>query len=108
VAQKKAAMIDLAGFIKFGIPPEDQAQLSNAPFPVITEGVARAEDFSVFSVHIPANAANKAGARDFLAFFYQPENLAAFLAPEGAMPPRTIARPPTIRSSTRPWRSSPK
>lgn len=95
LAQKKAAMLDLAGFIKYGFPAEDVGQLRYAPFPVITEGLARAEDFSVNSVHVPAKAANKEGARAFLAYFYQPENLAAFLAPEGAVPPRNDCPPST-------------
>lgn len=93
LAQKKAAMMDLAGFIKYGFPAEDVPQLRYAAFPTITDGVARAEDFSVNSIHVPANAANKAGAREFLAYFYQPENLAAFLAPEGAVPPRSDCPP---------------
>lgn len=93
LAQQKAALMDLAGFIKYGFPAEDVAQLRYAAFPVMTDGIARAEDFSVNSVHIPANAANKQGAREFLAYFYLPENLAAFLAPEGAVPPRSDCPP---------------
>lgn len=93
LAQKKAAMMDLAGFIKYGFPEEDFSQIAYAPFPEIVPGMARYEDYSVNSVHVPAKAKNKQGARDFLAYFYKPENLAAFLEPEGAIPARNDCPP---------------
>jgi multiple sugar transport system substrate-binding protein len=93
VAQKKAAMMDLGGFIKYAFPAGDQPQLAYAPFPEIVPGMDRFEDFSVNSIHIPKNGKNKQGARDFLAYFYQPENLGAFLESEGAIPPRNDCPP---------------
>ncbi len=93
LAQKKAAMMDLAGFIKYGFPAEEQDQIAFAPFPEITPGLPRYEDFALNSIHIPKNAKNKEGAREFLAYLYQPENLAAYLAPEGAVPPRSDCPP---------------
>jgi multiple sugar transport system substrate-binding protein len=93
LAQKKAAMMDLASFIKYAIPAADQPQIAYTPFPEINAGVDRYEDFSVNSVHVPKNAKNKQGARDFLAYFYQPENLGAFLEAEGAIPPRNDCPP---------------
>ncbi len=93
LAQKKAAMMDLGGFIKSAFPAGDEAQIAFAPFPEIVSGVERYEDFSVNSVHIPAKAKNRQGARDFLAHFYQPENLGAFLEAEGTIPPRNDCPP---------------
>ncbi|TGQ04778.1 MULTISPECIES: ABC transporter substrate-binding protein [unclassified Mesorhizobium] len=93
LAQKKAAMMDLGGFVRSAFPEADLPQLAYAPFPEIEPGVARYEDFSVNSIHVPANAKNKQGARDFLAYFYKPENLGAFLAAEGAIPPRNDCPP---------------
>ena len=93
LAQKKAAMMDLAGFVKYGFPPEEQDQIAFAPFPEIAPGLPRYEDFALNSVHVPKNAKNKEGARAFLAYLYQPENLAAYLAPEGAVPPRSDCPP---------------
>lgn len=93
LAQKKAAMMDLAGFIKYGFPPEEVDQLAYVPFPVIDKSVPRYEDFSLNSVHIPKNGKNKENARDFLAYFYKPENLAAFLEAESAVPPRNDCPP---------------
>ncbi|SES46962.1 ABC transporter substrate-binding protein [Rhizobium sp. NFR03] len=93
LAQKKAAMMDLAGFVKYGFPAEEQAQIAFAPFPEITPGLPRYEDFALNSIHIPKNGKNKEGAREFLAYLYQPENLAAYLAPEGAVPPRSDCPP---------------
>ena len=93
LAQKKAAMMDLGSFIKYAFPAADQPQLAFAPFPEIVPGIERYEDFSVNSVHIPAKAKNKQGARDFLAYMYQPDNLGAFLEAEGTIPPRNDCPP---------------
>ncbi|PIO98293.1 ABC transporter substrate-binding protein [Pleomorphomonas carboxyditropha] len=93
LAQKKAAMMDLAGFIKYGFPPDEVDQLAYVPFPVIDPSIARYEDFSLNSIHIPKNGKNKQDARDFLAYFYKPENLAAFLEAESAVPPRNDCPP---------------
>ena len=93
LAQKRAAMMDLGGFIKYAFPPEEVEQIAYAPFPKMVEGMGKFEDFSVNSVHVPSNGANKEGARDFLAYFYKPENLGKFLEPEGAIPPRNDMPP---------------
>ena len=93
LAQKKAAMMDLAGFIKYGFPQDQIDQIAFAPFPEITAGMARYEDFALNSIHVPKNAKNKEGARDFLAYFYKPENLSAFLETESAVPPRNDCPP---------------
>ncbi len=93
LAQKKAAMMNLAGFIKYGFPEDQVAQIAFAPFPEITSGMARYEDFALNSIHVPKNAKNKEGARDFLAYFYKPENLSAFLETESAVPPRNDCPP---------------
>ncbi|SIQ29826.1 carbohydrate ABC transporter substrate-binding protein, CUT1 family [Rhizobium sp. RU35A] len=89
VVQKKAAMIDLGNFIKYAFPVDDLAQVRFKPFPSIRPGVAQYEDFSVDSIHIPSGARNKEAAKEFLAYFYKPENLGAYLAPEGNMPARS-------------------
>jgi multiple sugar transport system substrate-binding protein len=91
--QKRAALVDLGGFIKYAFPEEDHAQLAYAPFPEMVPGVGKYEDFSVDSVHIPTNAPNKEGARDFLSYFYGPENLANFLSTTGGIPPRNDIPP---------------
>ncbi|PKA42808.1 ABC transporter substrate-binding protein [Rhizobium sullae] len=93
LAQKKAAMMDLAGFIKYGFPEDQVGQIAFSPFPEITAGIGRYEDFALNSVHVPKNAKNKEGARDFLAYFYKPENLSAFLETESAVPPRSDCPP---------------
>ncbi|WP_158818894.1 ABC transporter substrate-binding protein [Methylocapsa sp. S129] len=90
LGQKKAGMMNLGNFIKYAIPADAQPNLTFAPFPKIAD-IGRFEDFSVDSVHIPANAKNKELARDFLAFFYRPENLSTYLEPTGNISPRTDA-----------------
>lgn len=93
LAQKKAAMMDLGGFVKYGFPADQQDQIAFAPFPQIVADMPRYEDFSLNSIHVPANAKNKQGARDFLAYFYKPENLGAFVEAESGVPPRSDCPP---------------
>lgn len=88
LAQKRAGLMNLGAFVRYAFPVEDLPQLSFAPFPTIEANLNRYEEFSLNSVHIPANAKNKNGAREFLAYFYKPENLAAYLRPAGNVPPR--------------------
>ena len=80
--------MNLGAFVKYAFTEEDLRQLTFAPFPAIDPEMKRYEEFSLNSVHIPANAKNKAGAREFLAHFYKPENLSAYLEPAGNVPPR--------------------
>jgi multiple sugar transport system substrate-binding protein len=89
LVQKKAAMMDLGNFIKYAFPAEDLAQVRFAPFPTIKTGIEQFEDFSVDSIHLPSGSKNKPLAREFLAYFYQPENLSAYLSPEGNVPARS-------------------
>ncbi len=93
LAQKNAAMMDLGGFIKYSFPADQQDQIKFAPFPRIVADMPRYEDFSLNSIHIPAKAKNKQGARDFLAYFYQPKNLGAFVEAESGVPPRNDCPP---------------
>jgi len=88
LVQKKAAMMDLGPFISGLFPAEEKAQLGFAAFPEIVPGVGPYEDLAYNSIHIPAKSANKALAREFLAFFYRPDNLAAFLKSESGLTPR--------------------
>ena len=86
--------MNLGAFVRYAFPEEDLDQLAFAPFPKIdAEGIGRFEEFSLNSIHIPANAKNKQGAREFLAYFYQPENLGAYLEPGGNVPPRNDLPP---------------
>lgn len=89
LAQKKAAMMDLGGFISYGFPEEDRDQLRFAPFPIYDSSMGRYEDYSVDSVHIPSGAPNPDVAREFLTYFYQADNLKRYLDPEGNVPART-------------------
>ncbi|MFK3781671.1 ABC transporter substrate-binding protein [Agrobacterium sp. NPDC089420] len=89
LVQKKAAMMDLGNFIKYAFPAEDLSQVRFLPFPEIKSGLEQYEDFSVDSIHIPSGAKNKDVGREFLAYFYKPENLSTYLAPEGNVPARS-------------------
>jgi len=93
LAQKKAGLMNLGNFVRYVMPEAEVDQLAFAPFPAIKAGLPRYEDFSVDSVHIPANAKNKDLAREFLAYFYRPENLTAYLEPTGNIPPRNDVPP---------------
>jgi multiple sugar transport system substrate-binding protein len=93
LAQKKAGMMNLSAFLRAAFTEADLPQLTYAPFPSLVQNVGRYEDFSLNSVHIPTNGKNKQGAREFLAYFYKPENLAAYLEPAGNVPPRNDLPP---------------
>ncbi|TIR45479.1 MAG: carbohydrate ABC transporter substrate-binding protein, partial [Mesorhizobium sp.] len=47
LAQKKAAMMDLGGFVRSAFPEADLPQLAYAPFPEIVPGVARYEEGAI-------------------------------------------------------------
>ena len=93
LSQKKAGMMNLGAFVRSTFPKEELDQLAFAPFPTIDAKVGRFEEFSLNSVHIPTNAKNKQGAREFLAYFYRPENLGPYLVPGGNVPPRNDLPP---------------
>jgi multiple sugar transport system substrate-binding protein len=100
LVQKKSAMMDLGNFIKYAFPAEDLQHVRFAPFPTINPGVDQFEDFSVDSIHMPSGSKSKELAREFLAYFYKPENLSAYLAPEGNVPARsdcTIGDDPILK-----------
>ncbi len=94
LGQGKAGMMNLGNFLKDGLPAEAIPNLVFVPFPKIVD-IPRYEDFSVDSVHIPANSKNKELAREYLKAFYAPKNLSAFFAPTGQIPPRNDLPPNT-------------
>ncbi|NRB35305.1 MAG: carbohydrate ABC transporter substrate-binding protein [Rhodobacteraceae bacterium] len=72
---------DAAAYLmgNFAVAPLREAgltddQLDFYQFPAITEGVALAEDAPTDTFHIPANAANKEAAREFLRFVVSADN----------------------------------
>lgn len=87
LGRREAAIINLGPFVNSTIPPEDVEFLTYAPFPKIAD-IPRFEDFSTDSVHIPARAENPEVAKEFLAYYYRPENLMKTIGPAGAVPPR--------------------
>ncbi|MAZ84453.1 MAG: ABC transporter substrate-binding protein [Rhizobiales bacterium] len=88
LAQKRAAMMDLGGFISYGIPEEQHKQLRFSPFPIYDSSLGRFEDYSVDSVHIPKKAPNPEVAREWLVYFYEAERQKRYLEPEGNVPAR--------------------
>lgn len=89
LVQKKAAMMDLAPFIAGIFPEAERSQIGFALFPEIVPGVGPYEDIAYNSLHIPSGSQNKQLAREFLTFFYKPENLAQFLRNESGLAPRS-------------------
>lgn len=85
--QKKCGMIQLGNFVQYALAEDQIQHLTYVPHPKIAD-IPRYEDFSVDTINIPTNAKHKELARDFLRFFYQPENLNAFLTPLATVPPR--------------------
>lgn len=89
LVQKKAAMMDLAAFVKYAFPENEREQLRFAPFPTIDSSIPQYEDFSVNSVHIPAGAPHPEEAREFLAYFFRPEILKLYAKADGSIPGRS-------------------
>jgi multiple sugar transport system substrate-binding protein len=88
LAQKKAGMCHLAQMVRSAVPAEERDQLAVAAFPEVVPGVGPYDDVSWGSLHIPSGSKNKELAKEFLAYFYRPDNFAAFLRAEGAISPR--------------------
>ena len=70
--QGKAAMILIGSFLGQAVPPDMKDKIGFFPFPTIKPDVPRGEDAPVDSMHIPAKAKNKAGARKFLEYIAKP------------------------------------
>ena len=97
LVQKKAAMMNLPPFVQNIFPENERSLLGFAPFPEIVPGVGPFENISYNSIHIPSGSKNKGLARDFLAFFYRPENLVQFLKSEVGLSPRNdVKEPPNV------------
>ena len=69
----KAAMILIGNFFSQTIPDNMKDKFGFFPFPTINPDIPDAEDAPVDTIHIPAKAKNKAGARKFLEFVAKPE-----------------------------------
>ena len=68
----KAAMILIGNFFTQTISDDMKDKFGFFPFPTIKPDIADGEDAPVDTIHIPAKAKNKAGARKFLEFVAKP------------------------------------
>ena len=66
--QGKAGMMLIGNFITQGMPADAAANMGFLTFPIITPGVAEAEEAPIESINIPAGAKNKPDAMKLLAF----------------------------------------
>ena len=92
--QGKAAMILIGSFLGQAVPADMKDKIGFFPFPTIKPDVPAGEDAPVDSMHIPAKAKNKAGARKFLEYIATPgvqEQMAVGLA---SLPCNVNAKPP--------------
>ena len=90
----KAAMILIGSFLGQAVPADMKDKIGFFPFPTIKPDVPAGEDAPVDSMHIPAKAKNKAGARKFLEYIATPgvqEQMAVGLA---SLPCNVNAKPP--------------
>ncbi|MBV9391312.1 MAG: extracellular solute-binding protein [Verrucomicrobia bacterium] len=90
----KAAMILIGNFFTQTISDDMKDKFGFFPFPVIKEGLADGEDAPVDTVHIPAKAKNKAGARKFLEFIAKPETQEMIAAGTKNIPANQNAKSP--------------
>jgi multiple sugar transport system substrate-binding protein len=89
LSQGKAAMYLLGPFVRTSLPAELHNKIGFFKFPEVKPGVPNFEQLSINGVGIPSGAKNKALAKQFLAFFAQPENIAAFAKAGSVLPART-------------------
>lgn len=68
-----AAMYLIGNFITPNFPEDVAENIGFFQFPVIDESVGMTEDAPTDTVHIPARAKNKEGARRFLAYITEPD-----------------------------------
>ncbi|WP_309084612.1 extracellular solute-binding protein [Chelativorans sp.] len=87
-SQGQAGMIFLGQFARRFLPQEVIANTGFFPFPTLDPNVPQYEEFTANSMHVPSGAGNKELGKEFLAYFYRPENLQEWIVPEGYLPPR--------------------
>ena len=90
----KAAMILIGNFFAPMIPADMNDKFGFFPFPVIKPDIADGEDAPVDTIHIPAKAKNKAGARKFLEFVAKPETQETIAEGIKQLPPNSNAKAP--------------
>jgi multiple sugar transport system substrate-binding protein len=90
----KAAMILIGNFFTQTIADNMKDKIGFFPFPAIKPGLADGEDAPVDTIHIPAKAKNKAGARRFLEFVAKPEIQEMIAAGTKTLPANLNAKAP--------------
>lgn len=88
LGRHEAGFMNIGSYIEKEIPVEQRPNLRFFPFPKVA-GIPRFEDFTVDSIHIPANGKNKDVGREFLAYFYRPENIGAYNESKNYVPARS-------------------
>lgn len=89
LSQGRAAMYLLGPYVRTSLPAELHDRIGFFKFPEVKPGVPNFEELSVNGVAIPSGAKNKALAKQFLAFFSQPDNIAEFAKAGAVLPSRT-------------------
>jgi len=87
-------MILIGNFFTPMIPADMNDKFGFFPFPVIKPDIADGEDAPVDTIHIPAKAKNKAGARKFLEFVAKPETQQTIAEGIKQLPPNLNAKAP--------------
>jgi multiple sugar transport system substrate-binding protein len=90
----KAAMILIGNFFTQTISDDMKDKFGFFPFPTIKPDIADGEDAPVDTIHIPAKAKNKAGARKFLEFVAKPETQEMIAAGIKNLPANQEAKAP--------------
>ncbi|MBV9298700.1 MAG: extracellular solute-binding protein [Verrucomicrobia bacterium] len=90
----KAAMILIGNFFTETISADMKDKIGFFAFPAIKPDLADGEDAPVDTIHIPAKAKNKAGARKFLEFVAKPETQELIAAGIKELPANQNAKPP--------------
>ena len=92
LGRHEAGFMNIGSYVDKEIPVDQRGNLRFMPFPKIAD-VPRYDDFTVDSIHIPANGKHKDVAREFLAYFYRPENIGAYNEAKSYVPARSDLPP---------------
>ena len=88
-------MILIGSFLGQAVPADMKDKIGFFPFPTIKPDVPRGEDAPVDSMHIPAKAKNKAGARKFLEYIAKPEVQEELAVGLASLPANVNSKPPS-------------
>ena len=92
LGRQEAGFMNIGSYVENEIPEDQRADLDFFPFPKIAD-IPRYDDFTMDSIHVPAQGKHKDVGRDFLAYFYQADVFNPYCVVKNYVPPRNDLPP---------------